>query len=98
MYNIFITSRHLYDKLLEYMKYATIKNESFEEEILGTIKNGSYASIMHTKALATLTNMHINSIYPMVEYVLAVHSFFHRPMKNQVLQKRKAYLTSYGLI
>ena len=62
----FIINRHLYDKL-EYLKYATIKNESFEKEVLGTIKNGRDASIMHMKALTAVTSRHINLVYPMVK-------------------------------
>ena len=73
----FITSRHLYDKL-DYLKYTTIKNEQFEEEVLDTIKDGSYPSIMHMKALVAVTKRHINSIYPMVENSLVDRSFFYR--------------------
>ena len=73
----FITNRHLYDKL-EYLKYTTIKNESFEEEVLDTIKDGSYAGIMHIKVFAAVTNRHINSIYPIAENSLVDRSFFHR--------------------
>ena len=72
----FITSRYLYGELLEYLKCATEKkNESFEEEILDTIKNSNYANIMHLKAFVTLTNRHMNST---VENVLADRRFFHR--------------------
>ena len=72
----FITSRYLYGELLEYLKCATEKkNESFEEEILDTIKNSNYANIMHLKAFVTLTNRHMNST---VENGLADRRFFHR--------------------
>ena len=72
-----ITNRHLYDKL-EYLKYITIKKEQFEEEVLDTIKDGSYPGIMQIKALAAVTKRHINSIYPMVENSIVDRSFFHR--------------------
>ena len=51
------------------------KNESFEEEILDTIKNSNYANIMHLKKFVTLTNRHMNST---VGNGLADRRFFHR--------------------
>ena len=72
----FITNRHLHDKL-DYLKYTTIKNEQFEEEVLDTIKDGSYPGIMHRKALVDVTKRHINSIYPMIENSLVDRSFFY---------------------
>ena len=73
----FITNRHKHNKL-DYLKYTTTKNESFEEKILDTIKDGKYAGILHMKALAAVTKGHIDSIYPMVGNCLLHRSYFHR--------------------
>ena len=68
----FIRNRHK----LENLKYATIKSKSIKKEVLGTIKMVVMLVSCYMKVLAAVTNRHIYSIYPMVEYALVDRSFF----------------------